>query len=223
VKTKSQSRNPFRLLVKYFLEGLFVLLPLTITVVVIIWLADFFSKQLGPQTIFGGYLKMLGIRIAGESLPAYVIGWLAVIGAVIILGFLVNLGAKKYISKSIDLIMQRIPLINKLYKVSVQIVDMIDKKEKEDFKGMSVVYVFFGAEKGAAFLALMPTKEKYVIRDTVYHIVLIPSAPVPVGGSMMLVPADSIEPAEMSIEDFMQVYVSMGASSSDILPKFKTF
>lgn len=49
--------------------------------------------------------------------------------------------------------------------------------------------------------------------------ILIPSAPVPVGGNMMLVPSASIQPAEISIEEFMQVYISMGASSNTILPE----
>ena len=111
------------------------------------------------------------------------------------------------------------PLINKLYNVSGQIVDMVNGNEPHEFKGMTVVYCFFGGEKGAAFLALMPTKEKYCINDTLYNVILIPSAPVPVGGSMMLVPSTSIQPAEISIEDFMQVYISMGASRNTILPK----
>lgn len=219
MEIKKNSKSPFALLAKYFLEGLFVLLPLSITVAVIVWLVGLLSKQLGPRTVIGGYLKTLGIKIAGDSVLAYSIGWLVVISSIILLGFLVNIGAKKYIKWSIDLIMQRIPLINKLYNVSGQIVEMLNRNEPHEFKGMTVVYCFFGGEKGAAFLALMPTKEKYCVNDTQYNVILIPSAPVPVGGSMMLVPSTSIQPAEISIEDFMQVYISMGASSNTILPK----
>lgn len=36
---------------------------------------------------------------------------------------------------------------------------------------------------------------------------------------MMLVPSASIQPAVISIEDFMQVYISMGTSSDTLLPK----
>jgi len=83
-----------------------------------------------------------------------------------LLGFIVNVGAKKYIKWSIDLILQRIPLINKLYNVSGHIVDMLNRDEQHEFKGMTVVYSFFGGEKGAAFLALRPTKERYWINET---------------------------------------------------------
>lgn len=215
---KKKTSSSLGFITRYFLEGLFVLLPLTITVATVVWLTSFFGRQLGPQTVIGGYLKTVGIKIAGDSMSAYTIGWAVVIGVILLLGFIVDIGAKKYIRLSIDSVMQRIPLINKLYKISVQIVAMIDKKEQEEFKGMSVVYCFFGGERGATFLALMPTPKTYILRDVEYHVVLIPSAPVPVGGSMMLVPVDSVEAADMSIEDFMQIYVSMGAASDNILP-----
>jgi uncharacterized membrane protein len=82
----------------------------------------------------------VGIKIADDSMPAYTIVWAVVIGVILLLGFIVDIGARKYIRLSIDSVMQRISLINKLYKISVQIVDMINKKEQEEFKGMSVVY-----------------------------------------------------------------------------------
>ena len=56
-----------------------------------------------------------------------------------------------------------------------------------------------------------------MINEIRYHIIIIPSAPIPVGGSMMLVPEDSVEPTDMPFEDFTQLYLSMGASSPDIL------
>lgn len=85
---------------------------------------------------------------------------------------------------------------------------------------MRVVYCSFGGEKGAVFLALMPTPERFVISEIEHQVVLIPTAPVPVGGSLLTVPADSIAPADMPVEDFMSIYLFMGASSSQyISPK----
>jgi uncharacterized membrane protein len=206
-------------LTRYFLEGLFILLPVALTIAMMTWLVGFLSRQFGPNTFIGGYLKMLGFRVAGDSMAAYLIGWLIVIGIIFLLGFIVDHGARKYIKRTIDLIMERIPLINKLYKISVQIVQMVDKKGSDEFKGMSVVYCFFGGENGTAFLALKPTQQTFVIREVEYNVVLIPTAPVPVGGGLMLVPSASVQPADMPIEDFMQVYISMGASTDDIIPK----
>ena len=219
--TMQKQSSPLGFITRYFLQGLFVLLPIAITIAVLIWIAKFLMGQLGPKTAIGSYLTTLGINIAGDSLLAYFIGWAIVLGIIFLLGFIVDIGARKYIRTTIDSIMQRLPLINKLYNISVKIVDMIDKKEQEEFMGMQVVYCFFGGERGAAFLALMPTPEVFSVNDVSYHVILIPSAPVPVGGSMMLVPEDSVKRAQMSIEDFTQMYLSMGASSSDILKQGK--
>ena len=39
---------------------------------------------------------------------------------------------------------------------------------------------------------------------------MIPTAPVPIGGALLYVPASWIEPAEGAVDHFMSVYVSMG-------------
>jgi len=99
-----------------------------------------------------------------------------------------------------------------IYGTVRQLVGMMDAKGSPDLKGMSVIYCVFGAETGAAFLALLPTPECFRIGDVDYHAVLIPSAPVPVGGSLLFVPASSVRPAGISVDAFMSIYVSMGVT-----------
>jgi uncharacterized membrane protein len=209
---------PLSPVVRYFLQGLFFLLPLTLTIVTVVWLVDFFIKQLGPSTFIGGHLKDLGFRITANSTLAYGVGWFVIVMFIILLGFLVDTGARKFLKRTIDSIMQRIPLINKVYKVSVQLVAMINEGEKKEFSGMSVVYCTFGKENGATFLGLRPNSETFTVGNADHYVVMIPTAPVPMGGGLMLVPVDSVEPADMNIEDFMQIYVSMGAAADDLLP-----
>jgi uncharacterized membrane protein len=55
------------------------------------------------------------------------------------------------------------------------------------------------------------------IGDTDYSAVLIPSAPVPVGGSLLFVPATSITPAGLTVDAFMSIYVSMGVTGPQFL------
>jgi uncharacterized membrane protein len=82
---------------------------------------------------------------------------------------------------------------------------------------MSVVFCLFGGESGAMFLALLPTPETFRVGDIDYHAILIPSAPVPVGGSLIFVPAASVKPAGLSVDAFMSIYVSMGVSGPQFL------
>jgi uncharacterized membrane protein len=42
--------------------------------------------------------------------------------------------------------------------------------------------------------------------------VLVPSAPVPIGGALIYVPEEWIKPADGGVERLMNVYVSMGVT-----------
>jgi uncharacterized membrane protein len=77
----------------------------------------------------------------------------------------------------------------------------------------------FGQDTGALFLALLPTPERFEINGVEYHAVIIPTAPVPIGGGLIFVPADSVHPADVSIEALMSIYVSMGVTAPQFLPK----
>jgi uncharacterized membrane protein len=202
---------------RYFLAGVFTLLPLVITASVAIWLTGFISQYLGPGTALGGLVKSFGLKVSSQKTIAYIVGWVAVLSVIFLFGLIVEMGARKYIQHTVERIMRRIPFIGRVYGTATQLVDIIGKKGEDGLKGMRVVYCSFGGEKGAVFLALMPTPERFVINEIEHQVVLIPTAPVPVGGSLLLVPADSIQPANMPIEDFMSIYLSMGASSSQYI------
>ena len=45
-----------------------------------------------------------------------------------------------------------------------------------------------------------------------YHVVLVPSAPVPVGGALVYVPVKWVKPADIGIEGLMSIYVAMGVA-----------
>jgi len=54
-----------------------------------------------------------------------------------------------------------------------------------------------------------------------YHAVIIPSAPVPVGGSLIFVPVTSVRPSDLSVDAFMSIYVSMGVTGPQFLAESK--
>ena len=84
----------FRWFIRCFLAGLFTILPLVITAAIVIWVAEYISRWLGPGTPVGGLLARVGFRFAGGNTLAYIIGWAVVLGVVFGLGVLVEFGAK---------------------------------------------------------------------------------------------------------------------------------
>lgn len=206
-----------RWLVRCFLAGLFTILPLVITVAIVIWVADYLNSWLGPTTVIGSKMQSLGLRFAHSETFAYIIGWALVLAAVFGLGVLIESGARRRIQGLLDNLLGRLPMLGGIYGTVRQLVGMVDNKGSPDLAGMQVVYCIFGAESGAAFLALLATPETYRIGDVDYNAVIIPSAPVPVGGSLLFVPARSVRPAGITVDAFMSIYVSMGVTGPQFL------
>jgi uncharacterized membrane protein len=206
-----------RWLIRCFLAGLFTILPLVITVAIVIWVAEYLNGWLGPGTTIGRRLESVGLNFAEGEVVAYAIGWGVVVAGVFGLGVLIESGARRWVQELLDGVLGRLPMLGGIYGTVRQLVGMVDKQSSPDLKGMSVVYCVFGAESGAAFLALLATPEKFQLGDIEYHAIIIPSAPVPVGGSLLFVPVKSVRPAGITVDAFMSVYVSMGVTGPQLL------
>lgn len=206
-----------RTLVRFFVVGVVAVLPLVITVGVVIWVSNFFTNLFGTGTVLGGLLRQLGIPFTANKALAYVIGWLIVLAVIFGLGALVESGARRFLFDKIDRLAGRIPVLGGVYGTVRQLTGMLDSKAKPELKGMRVVFCVFGTETGAAFLALLPTPELFRIGEIDYHAVLVPTAPMPVGGSLMFVPASAVHESGVSVDAFMSIYVSMGVTGPQFL------
>jgi uncharacterized membrane protein len=206
-----------RSLVRFFLAGVFTILPLVVTIAVVMWVADLVDKWLGPDTALGRAATSLGAQFASGDTFAYLTGWVLVLAVIFGLGVLVELGARRLVQERIDTLAARVPLLGGVYGTVRQLVGMMDKKSAAEMHGMSVVFCIFGQESGAAFLALLPTPEVFRIGEVDYYAVLIPTAPVPVGGSLLFVPVRAVKPAGISVDAFMSIYVSMGVTGPQFL------
>jgi uncharacterized membrane protein len=206
-------------LTAYFLTGLFAVLPLVITLAIVGWLVSFIS----PDTPVGRVLMQLGAWVspateeelaAGTSWIPTVLGLIVVIGGLFAFGFvLVELGIRKWLGRLVDGLVARVPLIGQVYGTSKQLVEMLDKSDKEQLQGMAPVFCYFGRERNAGVLALLVSPQHFVIKGREYQIVVVPTAPVPFGGGMLFIPTELVEPAEMSVDGLMSIYISMGVTA----------
>jgi len=170
-----------------FLAGLFALLPLVVTIAIVIWVGGFLDDYFGPNTLLGRMLAGIGMRFAANETFAYFIGWVLVLAAIFGVGLMVEFGAQRLLRDRVDNLFARLPLLGGVYGTVRQLVGMVDKREKTDLKGMQVVYCRFGGEGGPLLLALMPTPQRFQIGGAEYQVVIVPTAPVPVGGALIFV------------------------------------
>lgn len=207
-------KTRLRPLLRTFLTGLVAVLPLAVTVVVLLWIVQLLLAWIGPTSLVGGVLVAIGVGVTGSEVIAYLLGLVFVLVAVFGLGVLVESGLQKGLRRAVESVLLRIPVVRTLYDFTKRFVDVITQREKEGLKSMSPVWCHFGGPGGVAVLALLSTPVPLLLNGRTYHAVLVPTAPVPIGGGLLYVPVDWVEPAEdIGVEAVTSIYVSMGVTS----------
>jgi uncharacterized membrane protein len=201
---------------RIFLAGFLVLLPLAVTITVIVWVGAFIYAYVGPSGPIGRILISIGFGLSDSPVAAYVLGTVIVVGLIYLLGLAVESRLETRVRHLIDSLMQRIPFVRNLYDVTKRFVEIMDRREQDGLKSMSPVWCFFGGDGGAGVLGLLPMPRPIVLGGERYYAVLIPSAPVPVGGALVYVPAAWVKPANIGVETLMSIYVSMGVVAPQI-------
>jgi uncharacterized membrane protein len=196
-----------------FMAGLLAALPLMVTAAVTLWFITFISGYVGPNSRLGQIIVSLGLGVTTSNVAPYLAGLVVVAVVVYLLGLLVETRLAGWLSPAIDGAMQRIPLVSTVYGLSKQFTSIVDLQGGESLKSMSPVWCFFGGEPGAAVLALLASPKPVLIGTHEYLGILVPSAPVPVGGALVYVPATWVKPSEGGVEHLMSVYVSMGVTA----------
>lgn len=196
---------------RVFLAGVLLLLPLAVTAFAVGWAVSFIYGFVGPGTFVGRSLTSLGLGFTSSSLVAYLIGILMVMALVYLLG-LIAIILQERLQGWLDGIMRRIPLIGSVYELIRRFVAMMDRRDQDGLKSMSPVWCSFGAD-GALVLALLPSRDPVMVGGRPYLAVLVPTAPVPIGGGLIYVPEDWITQADIGMDQLMSIYVSMGVAA----------
>lgn len=206
------TRTSHRLL-NVFVTGVLAALPLAGTILIFVWGARLVVDYVGPESMVGGLLVRIGLGITGSEVVGYAIGVAVVMAAVFLLGLLVQTRLREVLAALLNGIVQRIPLVRNIYDLIKRFVDLLGQRDEEGLRSMRPVWLHFGGVGGAAVLGLQSTPEPVRMGDLDYLAVLVPTAPVPVGGGLLYVPSDWVTPAEVSIEGLTSIYVSMGITS----------
>ena len=105
-----------------------------------------------------------------------------------------------------------VPVLGTVYDASKQVTSVFDRKP-DSRQSMTPVMCFLGGPGGVATPALMPTPELVHVGDAAYHVVMIPTAPVPFGGALLCINAEWVTPAGCGFDELVGVYMSMGVTA----------
>jgi uncharacterized membrane protein len=206
-------------LLRVFITGALAALPLAATVAIFAWAFAFLRGLMGPSSPFGELLGRIGLGVAESEILGYLVGMALIVLAVLALGLLVELGLQRGLVGLVDSVMRRIPLVRTVYDLVQRFVKLMSEKEADGTRAMRPVWCHFGGRDGAhsAVLGLQSSPEAVLVDGKPCLIVLVPTAPVPVGGGLLFVPVDWVTPAELSVEAITSLYVSMGVTAPQYL------
>lgn len=195
------------------LAGIFVALPITVTVLLLMWLV----KTLGAPVTDLIFIPIFNNLNSDFLDTAFGKGVMNTISALIVVVFITLIG---YLSTfflgrlAINLseaIIGKIPFANTIYKTVKQIVDTFSKQKKAvfqaavliEFPRQGVYSVGFLTGEGRGELSEKAGEELLNI--------FVPTTPNPTSGFLMLLKKEQVVTLDMSVSDAMKFIVSFGA------------
>ena len=197
---KAFIRNAGRVVSSVFFRGLVVILPITLTIALVWWLAAGTEEWLGGliRELFPGWRYWPGLGIA--------LG----IAIVFIAGILVHDPITRWVLGRLDALMQRIPVVKSIYLAIRDIAGYMSQDGKKGFKQVVVVRVQDMRLIGFVTTEGLPGMPEPDAADPIVGVYLPMSYGI--GGYTVYLPKSQVEPLDMSLEDAMRLTLIGGVS-----------
>lgn len=202
---------------KYFITGLVILLPLAVTIAIVVFIVNFLTKPF--IGIVSSFLKDFNIINKGFLFlsPEQVVLYgskLLILICLFLFTLLLGVIARWFFFKALlnlsDKILHRIPLINKVYKTTQEIIKTIFVTDKSSFK--QVVMVPF--PKGGSYVMGLVSREapKACSEQSGGELfsVLVPTTPNPTTGFLLMYKKEEIIFLDLKPEQAIKYIVSCG-------------
>jgi len=200
--------------------GSLVVLPFVLTLLIIGWIMNTIAAVLGPGTWFGELLTSGGQAIVGQKreLSAFLIGAVAVVVLLWVLGVAVRTQARRTFDRALDNLLTKVPLFRSIYRPVSQVV-RIFAGSNADLAGLPVVMCRLGGENGADIPAFRASDKIFEIGGDRRLLVYLPTSPLPAWGGLVLVRESAVMPIpNIDADALIKLYLSFGVLAPEILP-----
>lgn len=196
---------------KYLITGLVILMPVVLTILIIVFLLNFFTTPF--VKIVEPFLMQFPIAVpAGLALfISRLLSLVLLIAFIFVLGALVRWFLGKHLIAFADRILYKIPFIRTVYKVSRDVISALFSTDgKKAFKYPVMIPFPHKSIYSLGFQAGEVAKECQEKVETPLVSVFMPTAPHPISGFLFLIPQEDVHQLEMSNEDAFKFLVSCG-------------
>jgi uncharacterized membrane protein len=215
IKNDLPKRSLLARLRGYFMAGVLVTAPITITAWLTITIINFVDNRVerlipqhyNPET----YLPV--------SLPG--LGLIAVVLFLVMVGMFATNFLGLFFVRIGEGILDRLPVVRSLYGATKQIFETVFANQSEAFR--EVVMVEY-PRKGMWVIGFLTGRSKGEVQDktdgdTVN--IFVPTTPNPTSGFLLFVPAKDVTKLNMSVEEGIKLVVSAGIVTPDTVEKLK--
>jgi len=187
------------------LTGIFVLIPLLVTLYVVYLIVSFLDGILSPT------LTNISLSILDRSIYVPGFGLLLFVIITYVTGVLTSNYAGKRLLSYGEALLKKIPFVKSIYGSTKDFMEAFSSEKLKSFRG--VVMTEF-PHKGCYGLGLVTGRLHQ--GSTPFCSVFIPTTPNPTSGYLLLVPEDKLFFLPISVEDAIKYIISLGTSKVEL-------
>jgi uncharacterized membrane protein len=197
---------------KYFLTGLATLLPLAVTVYVVVFFVRFLTHPF--MGLMVSLLEQLPLEWPNSEQAIQTTSEVLILICLFLFTLFLGMVARWFFFNTLikigDKILHKIPLVNKVYKTTKDIIQTLFVSEKKSFK--QVVMIPF-PHKECYCLGLISRDSPTSCSDSVHDdlvSVFVPTTPNPTTGFLIMIPKADLIFLDMKSEEAIKYIVSCG-------------
>ncbi len=179
---------------RYFISGLVFIIPISLS----IWIL--YKVIIFLDGILGNLLKKFFPNIYTPG-----IGFFSIILIILFVGFLTQNFIGKKLLRRIEVIFEKVPVLNRIYNFIKSIVQSVTTKKEQIFKGVAKIK-FFDGSYTIGFI----TGESQLIKEEKFLSIFVPTVPNITTGFYILVPEKRVEKLNISVEEGFKIMISAG-------------
>jgi len=200
-KTKKYFLKYLKTVQSNFITGVMALLPIVLTYYVVLFIYDVIKTT---NAVLNEYF----VGLENPGLLIYPLVFILIIS----IGYAISSKTSNFIYHTQDMILKKLPFVNKLYDIFKQITELFSSNGKDDKQ--EVVLVSFGGQKQLGFITNS-------IPDTNIKVVFLPTSPNPTNGYNLYVEDKELEYIpDLTKEESLKLVLSLGSLKSEKLNKY---
>ena len=202
-----------------FFAGLAIVLPAVVSIAVVVWLFGTVANFTDTLLFF---VPDEWSHKNGGAGPMHWYWSLAALLLAVLLISLVGSLARYYLGKKlielVDLVLLRVPLLNKIYGTIKQVNAAFSAGNKSSFKQVVLVEFPRAGQYSLGFITGDQTQEVQVGTKEKVVSIFVPTTPNPTSGFLVLVPEKDVTRLDMPVGDGIKFIISLGSISPEFTP-----